>query len=95
MENINTYTYEVHKNIMNIPLHIVQVKSELLAAFAVFNNSKDAQKYIVNTKKSLEEYGIHLKYNQNLPLLENLLNMYISSQNGLCTNLKDKSMYIC
>ena len=94
MNKMNTYTYEVHKNINNIPLHIVSIRSYCRSSFMVFSNSKDAREFIEKQKKIHAQNNINLQYDPNHSLAENLLQAYVNCNTGLFSDTYTKTMYI-
>ena len=89
---MNTYGYAVYRN-ANIPLHIVEIRHCMLAAFDVFNTAQDAQRYINEAKETLSSYG-ELKYDSDFKFTHGLLSLYINAKFGLCSNIDNREVYI-
>ena len=89
---INTYGYMVVRNTPNkIPLHVVQVSSQVLSAFKVFVSAIDAIAYIDNIKDDLLHYYIDLRYDSDFRFEDNLVEAY---QNAKELFTKHGSLYI-
>lgn len=89
---MNTYGYVVVGNVNNFPLHIVEIRHTMLAAFSVFSNAKDARDYIEKEKRSLENFS-PLEYDSNFKFSEGLMAEYRWG-NALFSKVENHQLYI-
>lgn len=98
MNKINTYGYAVYRLAGGQnPAHIVAVKHEMLAAFAVFNTASDARQYIAHEKTRLEQYG-GLAYDADFSFADyvpSLISLYTSGEEttGFFTDLQQRRIF--
>lgn len=87
---INAYGYAVFRGAAGVPLHIVEIRAELLAEFAVFDNARDARTFIENNCDIL---GI--VYNPGFKFSQGLLEKYRSAaRTELCKRPDDGQLFI-
>lgn len=78
---MNEYGYMVVRNkAFNMPLHIVEAKTELFAGVAVFSSAKDARQYIV-TKLNGIPYNADFQFCGIAKLYINALDLFSKLEN--------------
>lgn len=82
---MNEYGYMVVRNkAFNMPLHVVEAKTELFAGVAVFSSAKDARHYILTRLNGIQ-------YNPDYQF-SGIPQLYINAKD-LFTKLENRQMY--